>query len=439
MLSICRQIDPAGILFKEETMSEISGVRVRELAEQFGTPLYVYDESAMRKQLQTFTDSFRSNVLDTRVIYASKAFNCKAMIELVREYGCGLDVVSGGELYTALKTDFNPAHIYFHGNNKTPAEIRMALDGGVGTFVIDNEMEATELLKQIKDTETDVFLRINPGIEAHTHQYIVTAHVDSKFGFSLLGKDVITETARKLQASGTIHVRGIHAHIGSQIFDKQAYVELVRKMFAFAKELNDLNVPVSEINLGGGFGAYYTAEDHPVPVQEVCETILRTCEEENEKNGGIIRRILIEPGRSIVAEAGSTLYTVGYLKKTPNKHYVFVDGGMSDNIRPALYQAKYDAYVADRENEPVFTDYTVAGKCCESGDILIESIPLPEVHTGDILVVKTTGAYGYSMASHYNKLPFPAVVFVKDGKAREVIERESYEHMTALEKQEERS
>ena len=199
-------------------MSEISGVRVRELAEQFGTPLYVYDESAMRKQLQTFTDSFRSNVLDTRVIYASKAFNCKAMIELVREYGCGLDVVSGGELYTALKTDFNPAHIYFHGNNKTPAEIRMALDGGVGTFVIDNEMEAAELLKQIKDTETDVFLRINPGIEAHTHQYIVTAHVDSKFGFSLLGKDVITETARKLQASGTELQKKLNQLIQRQLF-----------------------------------------------------------------------------------------------------------------------------------------------------------------------------------------------------------------------------
>ena len=422
-------------------MSEISGMNVQELVSQFGTPLFVYDESALRQKLHDFTTCFQSQTFATRVVYASKAFNCKAMIDLIGEYGCGLDVVSGGELYTALKTGFDPSLIWFHGNNKTPAEIQMALDAKVGTFVIDNEMEADEVLEQIKekDTEVNVLFRVNPGIEAHTHQYVVTGHVDSKFGFSLLEKDVIFDTAKKLQASGKIHVKGIHAHIGSQIFDKQAYVELVRKMFAFAKELHDKGLEVTNINLGGGFGAYYTSEDHPVPVKEVCDTILRTCEEENSRTGGFIRQILIEPGRSIVAEAGYTLYTVGYLKQTPNKTYAFVDGGMSDNIRPALYQAKYDAYIDGKENLLSEINYTIAGKCCESGDILIENIALPKAEKGDILVMKTTGAYGYSMASHYNKLPFPAVVFVNEGKARTVIERESYEHMTELEKQEERS
>lgn len=422
-------------------MSGISGVKEQDLIRQYGSPLFVYDEHELRQKLQTFTSCFRSETFATWVLYASKAFSCKAMISLAAEYGCGLDVVSGGELYTALKTGFDPSKIWFHGNNKTPAEIRMALDAKIGTFVVDNEMEAEEILAQIRDrdTETDVLLRINPGIEAHTHQYIVTAHVDSKFGFSLLEKDVIFNTAEKLQASGKVHVRGIHAHIGSQIFDKQAYVELIRRMFSFAKELHDRGISLTDINLGGGFGAYYTPEDHPVPVKEVCETILQTCEEENERAGGFIRQILIEPGRSIVAEAGYTLYTVGYLKQTPNKTYAFVDGGMSDNIRPALYQAKYDAYLAGKENLPAETDYTIAGKCCESGDILIESIPLPKAEKGDILVMKTTGAYGYSMASHYNKLPFPAVVFVNEGKSRTVIERESYEHMTELEMQEEKS
>ena len=415
-------------------MSEISGVRVRELAEQFGTPLYVYDESAMRKQLQTFTDSFRSNVLDTRVIYASKAFNCKAMIELVRAYGCGLDVVSGGELYTALKTDFDPAHIYFHGNNKTPAEIRMALDGGVGTFVIDNEMEAAELLKQIKDTETDVFLRINPGIEAHTHQYIVTAHVDSKFGISFLNEEELIETIRILQSGNNVVFDGIHAHIGSQIFDGQAFAEEIRKLFAFAAHLKeDYDITIHTIDIGGGFAVRYTDADSPIPIGEVCRMILNTASDENRKLNGQIKRLLIEPGRSIVAEAGYTIYTVGGIKKTPNKTYLFVDGGMSDNIRPALYQAEYDAFLAGKENEPAETEYTVAGKCCESGDILIQKIRLPKAETGDLLVMKTTGAYGYSMASHYNKLLLPAVVFAKDGTSRTVIRRETYEHMLSLE------
>ncbi len=413
-------------------MIEIGGVQAVQLAEQYGTPLYAYDENMMRTRLKEFTESFRSELFDTEVIYASKAFSCKAMVSLVSEYGCGLDTVSGGEIYTALKAGFDPARIYFHGNNKSPAEITLALDKGIGTIVLDNEMEAAELIRQIRGTEKhiSVLLRVNPGIEAHTHKYIVTAHVDSKFGFSLTDEETLVSTIKALQETGNISVKGLHAHIGSQIFDKQAYTELIRKMFRYAKHLKeDFGISMTQINLGGGFGARYTDEDTPVPVSEVCASILQTCAEEK----GSIEKVMIEPGRSIVAEAGYTLYTAGWLKKTPNRNYVFIDGGMADNIRPALYQAKYDAVIAGKEDMPAEIEYTVAGKCCESGDILIDSICLPEIKTGDILVMKTTGAYGYSMASHYNKLPVPAAVFVKDGTAREVIQRETWEHMTALE------
>ncbi len=418
-------------------MSEIGGVNILNLAQTYGTPLAVYDEGAIRAKLKAFTDNFKSDSFQTDVIYASKAFNCKAIIQLIAEYGCCLDVVSGGELYTAYKAGFDCSKIFFHGNNKTQSEIRMALDLGVGTIVLDNEMEAAELVRQIKGTDKKInaYLRVNPGIEAHTHKYIVTAHVDSKFGISMLDEDEIVNVIQMVNSTDNITFEGIHAHIGSQILDKQAYAELVRKMFAFAAKLkNDHGIDVTGVNLGGGFAAYYTDEDHPVPVDEVCAEIVRTCEEENEKINHQIRRIMIEPGRSIVAEAGYNLYTAGYIKKTPNKLYAFVDGGMSDNIRPALYQAKYDAFIAGKEEEEIFGEYTIAGKCCESGDILIPSIALPEVKTGDILVMKTTGAYGYSMASHYNKLALPAVVFVKDGTARVVIERETYDHLISLEK-----
>ena len=418
-------------------MSEIGGMNIQKLAETHGTPLVVYDENALRDKLTLFTKHFKSDFLETDVIYASKAFNCKAMISLIEEYGCCLDVVSGGELYTAFKAGYDCSKIFFHGNNKTPAEIKMALDFGVGTIIIDNEMEAAELVKQIQGTDkkVNVLLRVNPGIEAHTHEYIVTAHVDSKFGISMLDEEEIVNVIRTLESCDNITYEGLHAHIGSQIFDKKAFSELVRKMFAFAAELKNAHgIEGTTINLGGGFAALYTAEDHPIPIDEVCAEILHTCEEENQKIGNLIRRICIEPGRSIVGEAGYNFYTVGYIKKTPNKLYAFVDGGMSDNIRPALYQAKYDAFIAGKENEAPYADYTIAGKCCESGDILIQSIALPEVETGDILVMKTTGAYGYSMASHYNKLALPAVVFVRDGQAREVIERETYDHLISLEK-----
>lgn len=414
----------------------IGGVPISQLAQQYGTPLYVYDEQYLRDMLGTYQREFRSAEFETGVLYASKAFSCKAIIRLIEEYGFCLDVVSDGELVTAMQAGYDCKNIFFHGNNKTMNELNLAKQAGVGTIVVDNRMEAELIRKVYADAPEPVhtLLRVNPGIEAHTHQYIVTAHVDSKFGISFLNEEELIETIRILQSGNNVIFDGIHAHIGSQIFDGQAFAEEIRKLFAFAAHLKeDYDITIHTIDIGGGFAVRYTDADSPIPIGEVCRMILNTASEENRKLNGQIKRLLIEPGRSIVAEAGYTIYTVGGIKKTPNKTYLFVDGGMSDNIRPALYQAEYDAFLAGKENEPEETEYTVAGKCCESGDILIQKIRLPKAEPGDLLVMKTTGAYGYSMASHYNKLLLPAVVFAKDGTSRTVIRRETYEHMLSLE------
>ena len=414
----------------------IGGVPISQLAQQYGTPLYVYDEQYLRDMLGTYQREFRSAEFETGVLYASKAFSCKAIIRLIEEYGFCLDVVSDGELVTAMQAGYDCKNIFFHGNNKTMNELNLAKQAGVGTIVVDNRMEAELIRKVYADAAEPVhtLLRVNPGIEAHTHQYIVTAHVDSKFGISFLNEEELIETIRILQSGNNVVFDGIHAHIGSQIFDGQAFAEEIRKLFAFAAHLKeDYDITIHTIDIGGGFAVRYTDADSPIPIGEVCRMILNTASDENRKLNGQIKRLLIEPGRSIVAEAGYTIYTVGGIKKTPNKTYLFVDGGMSDNIRPALYQAEYDAFLAGKENEPAETEYTVAGKCCESGDILIQKIRLPKAETGDLLVMKTTGAYGYSMASHYNKLLLPAVVFAKDGTSRTVIRRETYEHMLSLE------
>lgn len=414
-------------------MEKIGGVGIQQLAEEFQTPLYVYDKEKLEEQCRGYMEHFQCDSLETGVLYASKAFNCKAMIRLIDSFGLYLDVVSGGELYTAKQAGYDCSKVFFHGNNKTTQELEMAIEYCVGTIVVDNLQEAKRLdaLLEEKDATMHVLLRINPGIEAHTHEYIVTAHVDSKFGVALAQKELVDETIGFLQDSSRLVFDGLHAHIGSQIFDKQAFIEEIKKMFAFAAELKEKGISVHTINLGGGFAATYTKEDAPIPLPEVCQTILDTCQEENEKIGNVVQRILIEPGRSVAAQAGYMIYTVGDTKKTPNKEYIFVDGGMSDNIRPALYQAKYDAFIAGKSG-PTKT-VTVAGKCCESGDILIESIELPECRRGDLLVMKTTGAYGYSMASHYNKNLLPPVVFVGNGEATTVIRRETYEDLIRLE------
>lgn len=415
---------------------EIAGISVEQLANTCKTPLYVYDENKITDKLRQFHDEFKSTQFETEVLYASKAFSCKAMCTLVAAQQCSLDVVSGGELFTARQAHFPMERVYFHGNNKSYDELIMALEYGVGTIVIDNQMECEMLGHAIRHTGKSVhtLIRVNPGVEAHTHKYIVTAHIDSKFGISITRQDEIAKMIHTLTDEEGIVFDGFHAHIGSQIFDKQAYVAEIETLMSFVNDFQKTyDIIVHALNLGGGFAAYYTSEDHPIPIQEVCQTILDSCAIQKAKYQLDINKILIEPGRSIVAEAGSTIYRVGYQKQTENKKYIFVDGGMSDNIRPALYQAAYACDIANRMDEEKVEKVTVAGKCCESGDILIEDVMLPEARQNDLLILYTTGAYGYSMASNYNKLNRPAVVFVKDGNVRCVIKRESFEDMIHLE------
>ena len=419
---------------------EISGVSVEQLANACGTPLYVYDENKITQKMSQFHELFQSENFDTEVLYASKAFSCKAIVQMAAIHGLCLDVVSGGELYTAMQSGFPMEKIYFHGNNKTWDELIMALEAGVGCIVVDNAMECELLVKAAQRVGTTVrtLIRVNPGVEAHTHKYIVTAHLDSKFGISISRMEDIRDMIQTLTSIPNIAFEGFHSHIGSQIFDKDAYVAEIQTLMKFVDDMQKAyGITTKALNLGGGFAAYYTSEDHPIPLQEVCHTILDTCKWERDRYQLPLEKLMIEPGRSIVAEAGSTLYRIGYQKQTENKKYIFVDGGMSDNIRPALYQAAYACDIANRMDEEKSETVTVAGKCCESGDILVENVRLPRAQTNDLLILYTTGAYGYSMASNYNRLGRPAVVFVKDGKVRFVVKRETYEDMCKLECDEE--
>lgn len=419
---------------------EISGVSVEQLANACGTPLYVYDENKITQKMSQFHELFQSENFDTEVLYASKAFSCKAIVQMAAIHGLCLDVVSGGELYTAMQSGFPMEKIYFHGNNKTWNELIMALEAGVGCIVVDNAMECELLVKAAQRVGTTVrtLIRVNPGVEAHTHKYIVTAHLDSKFGISISRMEDIRDMIQTLTSIPNIAFEGFHSHIGSQIFDKNAYVAEIQTLMKFVDDMQKAyGITTKALNLGGGFAAYYTSEDHPIPLQEVCQTILVTCKWERDRYQLPLEKLMIEPGRSIVAEAGSTLYRIGYQKQTENKKYIFVDGGMSDNIRPALYQAAYACDIANRMDEEKSETVTVAGKCCESGDILVENVRLPRAQTNDLLILYTTGAYGYSMASNYNRLGRPAVVFVKDGKVRFVVKRETYEDMCKLECDEE--
>ena len=409
----------------------IGQVEVKEIVEKYGSPVYAYDQGMMEFQLKSFKEGLKNDDFDVDVIYASKAFNCLAMIQLVDHMDCCLDVVSGGELFTAYKAGFDLSKVYFHGNNKSISELEMAIKLGVGTIVLDNVQEAKVLARLAKAGQTHILLRINPGVEAHTHQYIVTADIDSKFGISIENKEEIKELVSIISENPHLFFDGFHAHIGSQIFDQEAFVAEIETVCQF---IHEIDIPVKTLNLGGGFAAYYTSEDHPIPIDQVCAIILNTCKKEKEKYGLSFSKICIEPGRSIVGQAGYTIYKVGFMKKTKHKNYIFVDGGMSDNIRPALYQAKYDCLIDGKEENEKTTHYKVAGKCCESGDVLIEDAYLPEVETDDLLVVFTTGAYGYSMASHYNKALGLPVVFCKNGNMQLVIERESYEDLIRLEK-----
>ncbi|QIW82218.1 diaminopimelate decarboxylase [Bacillus tequilensis] len=414
---------------------EIGGVDALYLAEKYGTPLYVYDVALIRERAKSFKQAFMTAGLRAQVAYASKAFSSVAMIQLAEEEGLSLDVVSGGELYTAVAAGFPAERIHFHGNNKSREELRMALEHRIGCIVVDNFYEISLLEDLCKETghSIDVLLRITPGVEAHTHDYITTGQEDSKFGFDLHNGQTERAIEQVLQ-SEHIQLLGVHCHIGSQIFDTAGFVLAAEKIF---KKLDEWRVSYSFVskvlNLGGGFGIRYTEDDEPLHATEYVEKIIEAVKENAARYGFAIPEIWIEPGRSLVGDAGTTLYTVGSQKEVPGvRQYVAVDGGMNDNIRPALYQAKYEAATANRIGEAHDNKVSIAGKCCESGDMLIWDIDLPEVKEGDLLAVFCTGAYGYSMANNYNRIPRPAVVFVENGEDHLVVKRETYEDIVKL-------
>jgi diaminopimelate decarboxylase len=415
---------------------QIGGVSSRQLAEEFGTPLYVYDENRIRHQASAALSNFTSGEFETEVAYASKAFSCMAIYKLLGGMGTGFDVVSGGELYCAMKAGVDMSKVYFHGNNKSVEEIEMALEAGTGYFVIDNIQESERLIAAAErlGKGTKALIRVNPGISAHTHEYIMTSTPDSKFGIHIEDRSVIEDIVRNIQASEYVEHAGFHSHIGSQIVEVESFEKAIETMVEFLRSIkDDMGLDNLELSIGGGFGIKYVESDKPVSLGDMCKAMVRKAEEATHRMGVRISKLITEPGRAMVGEAGHTLYTIGDMKVSGDKHYIFVDGGMSDNIRPALYGAEYTADMPDKITNAATAHYCIAGKNCESGDVLIEDIALPEAERGDLLVVHSTGAYGYSMASNYNRLGRPAVVFVADGRARLIIKRESYSDQLKLE------
>ncbi len=411
---------------------EIGGCDSVELVEQFGSPLFVYDEKWVREKCRSYVLAFQETNFSFQVAYASKAFMSMAMCRLIAEEGLSLDVVSGGELYTALQAEFPPERIHFHGNNKTLQELEMALDASIGCFVVDNfyELDLLHALAKERGEQVNILLRLTPGVSAHTHEYISTGQDDSKFGFGVTTGQAL-EGMKKALEMDHFNLLGIHSHIGSQIFETVGFVAAVSKLSDFLFNLRDeTGYEVKVLNLGGGFGIRYTEEDTPLQSGEYIKSITDEVRNQFTAVQYALPEIWIEPGRSIVGDAGTTLYTIGSIKTIPGiRKYVSVDGGMTDNIRPALYQSRYEAMLANRATEKPEDLVSIAGKCCESGDMLIWDIELPKVCSGDILAVSCTGAYGYAMANNYNRIVRPAVVFVKDGQAEIIVERETYDDL----------
>ncbi len=404
-----------------------------ELAKEYGTPLYVMEEdtivSAMRQYKSSIDRFYDGHGL---ICFASKAFSCKEIYRIAMREGLGTDVVSGGELYTALSVGFPADNICFHGNNKSDSELEFAVKSGVGRIVVDNAEELGRL-SEIADklnTTASVMFRIKPGVDAHTHSFVMTGQIDSKFGFALETGEAM-DILKKAVKTPNIRIRGIHCHIGSQIHELLPFTETAKIMMGFMAEVKkEAGLEIEELNLGGGFGITYTDEDKRIEYPAYMEAVSQIIHEYSEKLGIKLPFILMEPGRSIVGEAGTTLYTVGAVKHIPNiRTYVSVDGGMFDNPRYILYGSKYDFLLANKANKPAENKVTVAGKCCESGDLLGENVSLGDAECGDICAVFSTGAYNYSMSSNYNRNVIPPVVFVKDGKSRLVVKPQTYEDL----------
>lgn len=416
---------------------EVAGCDVVELAAEFGTPLFIYDEQEIRDRCREYRQAFATRAEGARIIYASKAFTCLALLTLMAEEGMSLDVASGGELFAALSAWFPPEDIFLHGNANTRDELHWAVRNEIGHVVLDSldELRKLDAIAGEVGRVQPVLLRITPGIEAHTHDYVQTGKQDSKFGFSL-SEDAAFEAVKAAMDAPNLALAGLHCHIGSQIFSMEPYRKAAAVMANFMAACRGrLGFECRLLDMGGGLGAAYTPEDEPAPVGEYAEAIAGAVTAETARAGVALPQLAVEPGRSIVANAGLTAYEIETVKSVPGvRRYAAVDGGMSDNLRPALYGAGYMALIASRPEAAATETVTVAGKHCESGDILVRDAALPDPAPGDILVTPATGAYGYSMASNYNGQPRPAVIFAKDGSARVVIRRETYEDLIRLHK-----
>lgn len=414
---------------------EVGNIPCEELAKQFGTPLYVMDKAYIKDMCKIYSDTLKNEYGDGMIAYASKAFSCKAIYRLINQMGIGADSVSAGEIYTAKMAEFPMNKLIFHGNNKTKNELEYAIECGVGYIVIDAYSEADDIdeIAAKYGVNQKVLIRVNPGVEAHTHHFVQTAKVDSKFGFSISSGEA-EEVVKYVSGKKNLNLVGLHCHIGSQIFENKSFSIAVEKMTDFYKDIKEnLNIEFEVLNLGGGFGIYYTdadakknCEDYAEYIKNISRTLKNAV-----KNKGIKKPYLIlEPGRSIVGEAGITLYTVGRIKKIKDiKNYIAVDGGMFDNPRFALYQAKYTVVAANKMNEKPVEKYSIAGKCCESGDIIAEDCDLPQMSEGDLLAVLSTGAYNYSMSSNYNRNLIPPVIMVENGKAEYAVKPQTFEDL----------
>ena len=415
---------------------EIGGADAVALAKQFGTPLYVFDEAYIRRMMGVYRDTILKKYDGNGIVlYASKAFSCQAIYRIADQENIGVDVVSGGELYTALQAGFPAEKIYMHGNNKLDYEIGEALDAKIGCIVADSYSEIDKIDAEAakRGMVQTILLRINPGVEAHTHAFVQTATTDSKFGFSIANGTAEKITAYALTKKN-VKLAGYHCHIGSQIFEKESFVIAVTKVMDFAAEMKEkLRFTMETLNLGGGFGIWYTDEDRKIPPEgyaEYLEALIGEVQRKAQEHDMQEPFLLIEPGRSIVGEAGVTLYAVGAIKEIPGiKKYVAIDGGMFDNPRYALYESKYTPILANRATEACTELVSIAGKCCESGDMIAVNVSLPKAQSGDILAILSTGAYNYSMAMNYNRNMIPPCVLVHEGKAEYIVRPQSYEDL----------
>lgn len=430
MKTVNQNIKPITTKINNNGNIEIGGCDLVELANKYGTPLYVYDEETIRSMTKSYKDAFK-DFPKIKMMFASKAFMTKAICKIMEQEGFGLDLCSGGEIYTAHSVNFDMSKTLFNGNNKSYDELNFALECGIKTISVDNFFELA-LLNDIAKSQNkvvDILLRITPGIECHTHEYIQTGHLDSKFGFDLTQLDEAIELIKEEYEN--INLIGLHAHIGSQIFENKVYFDEIEVIFKEMKRIKDThNITLSVVNIGGGLGIKYTEKDAPISVYEIADAIKESIKIHLNKYDIEEPTIYIEPGRSIVGTAGVTLYTAGSSKQVPNgRKYQAVDGGMSDNARPSLYQAEYTVEIANNPKCEANKKVTIAGRHCESGDILAKDITLPEIEEGDTICFYTTGAYGYSMASNYNRALKAAAVLVNNGKSDIIINRQTYEQL----------